>query len=360
MNSMLDTKFWKGKKVFLTGHTGFKGGWTALWLCKLGAVVKGFSLPPSSTPSLYEVARISEDIESTTGDIRNLAELKRSMLEFEPDIVIHMAAQALVRDSYVDPVGTYQTNVLGTVNLLEAVRGCESVRAVVNVTTDKCYENNEWVWGYRETEPMGGHDPYSSSKGCSELVTSAYRKSFFSEKNSPAVASARAGNVIGGGDWATDRLIPDALKAFHIGEPVVIRNPLAVRPWQHVLEPISGYLMLAEGLYNLGHEYAEGWNFGPNEGDAKQVGEVLDCLVNYWSSNVCWISDETDQPHEARLLKLDISKAKARLKWEPKWNLDKALKSIVDWDQLWISGEDMKKISLNQINNYELSIREKT
>jgi CDP-glucose 4,6-dehydratase len=262
-----------------------------------------------------------------------------------------------VRDSYIDPVGTYQTNILGPGNLVEAVRGCESVKAVVNVTTDKCYQNNEWVWGYRETEPMGGHDPYSSSKGCSELVTSAYRKSFFSQKNSPALASARAGNVIGGGDWAIDRLIPDALKAFSEGESVVLRNPLAIRPWQHVLEPISGYLMLAEKLYLSGDEYSEGWNFGPNEEDAKQVGQVVDCLVNYWPSKASWVLDAAEQPHEARLLKLDISKAKARLNWVPNWSLSKALESIVDWHLAWIAGEDMKQITINQINRYELNVR---
>jgi len=353
----MNLDFWSGKRVFLTGHTGFKGGWTVLWLRKLGAVVKGYSLAPGTVPSLYEVAQIADGIESHIGDIRNLDELQQSMLEFLPDIVIHMAAQPLVRSSYADPVGTYQTNVMGTVNLLEAVRTCQSVKAVINVTTDKCYQNNEWVWGYRENEAMGGHDPYSSSKGCSELVTAAYRQSFFSDNSTASLASARAGNVIGGGDWSDDRLIPDALKAFDAGQSVIIRNPLAIRPWQHVLEPISGYLTLAEKLYCSAGDYAEGWNFGPNDEDAKAVGDLLDYLVAHWPSTVSWGLDGCEQPHEAQLLKLDISKAKARLAWEPQWDLGLTLKTIIEWHYSWLGGEDMKTVTLAQINDYEKKYR---
>ena len=352
----MNLDFWKDKRVFITGHTGFKGGWTVLWLKKLGATVKGYSLEPNTTPALFDIVSIAEGIESEFGDVRNLDALKKSVLTFSPDIVIHMAAQALVRDSYNDPVATYQINVLGTVNLLEAVRVCPSVKAVVNVTTDKCYENNEWVWGYREDEPMGGHDPYSSSKGCSELVTSAYRKSFF-ENSIVSLGSARAGNVIGGGDWSKDRLIPDSLMAFEKKETVVIRNPLAIRPWQHVLEPISGYLTLAEKLYVSGKSFAEGWNFGPRDEDAKSVGEVLDYLVENWPTKVSWIYSDTEQPHEAQLLKLDISKASARLKWEPKWDLSKTLNSIIEWHEAFILGADMNEFTLNQITNYEDNFR---
>jgi CDP-glucose 4,6-dehydratase len=349
----MNSEFWKDKRVFITGHTGFKGGWTVIWLQKMGAVIKGYALAPGEGPSLYEVANIADGIESYIGDVRDLETLSQAMLEFDPDIVIHMAAQPLVRASYSDPVGTYQTNVMGTVNLLEAVRACKSVKAVINVTTDKCYKNNEWIWGYRENEQMGGYDPYSNSKGCSELVTSAYRQSFFQSQTSVSLASARAGNVIGGGDWSGDRLIPDVLKAFDLGKPVVIRNPLATRPWQHVLEPISGYLSLAEKLYNSENEYAEGWNFGPNDEDAKPVSEVLEYLVAHWPSHASWSLDESSQPHEAQLLKLDISKAKARLKWAPRWDLNKAMQTIIEWHFAWVNGEDMKAFSLNQICDFE-------
>ena len=351
----MNLDFWSGKRVFLTGHTGFKGGWTVLWLRKLGAVVKGYSLAPATVPSLYEVAQIADGIESHIGDIRNLDELQQSMLEFLPDIVIHMAAQPLVRSSYADPVGTYQTNVMGTVNLLEAVRTCQSVKAVINVTTDKCYQNNEWVWGYRENEAMGGHDPYSSSKGCSELVTAAYRSSFFKYLGSAKIASGRAGNVIGGGDWAEDRLIPDIFKSFENKKPVVVRNPFATRPWQHVLEPLSGYLVLAEGLYLDGDKYAEGWNFGPKDDDVMPVRAVIEYLVEQWGDGASWIHDESDQPHEAQLLKLDISKAKKFLEWAPKWSLFTALDSIVDWHKEWLKGGDVKAITLKQIHKFEKS-----
>jgi len=354
----VDLDFWNGKKVFLTGHTGFKGGWMVLWLQKLGAIVKGYSLAPSTAVSLYDVAKISNLVESQFGDVRDLDLLSKSMLEFSPDIVIHMAAQPLVRASYIDPVGTYQTNVMGTVNLFEAVRVCESVKVVVNVTTDKCYHNNEWIWGYRENEPMGGHDPYSSSKGCSELITSAYRQSFFDNKSAVSLASARAGNVIGGGDWSNDRLIPDALKAFDSGTAVIIRNPLATRPWQHVLEPVSGYLELAEKLYLHGDDFAESWNFGPNDEGCQSVGQVMDYISDHWPSSASWDLDYSEQPHEALHLKLDISKAKTRLDWRPRWDLGKALRSIISWHGSWLRNANMNLVTINQINEYEKEIIE--
>jgi CDP-glucose 4,6-dehydratase len=352
---MHNSKFWNGKKVFITGHTGFKGGWTVLWLKKLGAVVKGYALAPNTEPSLFEISKIAVGIESHIADVRDLDTLKKSMADFEPDIVIHMAAQPLVLESYRDPVETYQTNVMGTVNLFEAVRVCKSVKAVVNVTTDKCYKNNEWVWGYRENDPMGGYDPYSSSKGCSELVTSAYRQSFFHDETEVSIGTARAGNVIGGGDWSSNRLIPDALRAFKLDEPVIIRNPLATRPWQHVLEPISGYLMLAEKLYSTDNEYAEGWNFGPTSDGNKSVGKVLDYLVAHWPSDVSWVLDEKVQPHEAQLLMLDISKARERLGWSPRWDLNIAIKKIIEWHDALAKEEDMRVFTLGQIADYEKS-----
>lgn len=352
---MHNSKFWNGKKVFITGHTGFKGGWTVLWLKKLGAVVKGYALAPNTEPSLFEISKIAVGIESHIADVRDLDTLKKSMADFEPDIVIHMAAQPLVLESYRDPVETYQTNVMGTVNLFEAVRVCKSVKAVVNVTTDKCYKNNEWVWGYRENDPMGGYDPYSSSKGCSELVTSAYRQSFFHDETEVSIGTARAGNVIGGGDWSSNRLIPEALRAFKLDEPVIIRNPLATRPWQHVLEPISGYLMLAEKLYSTDNEYAEGWNFGPTSDGNKSVGKVLDYLVAHWPSDVSWVLDEKVQPHEAQLLMLDISKARERLGWSPRWDLNIAIKKIIEWHDALAKEEDMRVFTLGQIADYEKS-----
>jgi len=352
---MHNSKFWNGKKVFITGHTGFKGGWTVLWLKKLGAVVKGYALAPNTEPSLFEISKIAVGIESHIADVRDLDTLKKSMADFEPDIVIHMAAQPLVLESYRDPVETYQTNVMGTVNLFEAVRVCKSVKAVVNVTTDKCYKNNEWVWGYRENDPMGGYDPYSSSKGCSELVTSAYRQSFFHDETEVSIGTARAGNVIGGGDWSSNRLIPEALRAFKLDEPVIIRNPLATRPWQHVLEPISGYLMLAEKLYSTDNEYAEGWNFGPTSDGNKSVGKVLDYLVAHWPSDVSWVLDEKVQPHEAQLLMLDISKARERLGWSPRWDLNIAIKKIIEWHDALAKEEDMRVFTIGQIADYEKS-----
>ena len=349
---IVDPVFWKDKKVFLTGHTGFKGSWMVLWLHSMGAIVKGYSLKPNTTPNLFTEARVDVNIESEFGDIRDLNQISKSMLDFNPDILIHMAAQPLVRLSYQNPVDTYTTNVIGTVNVLEAARECKNLKAIVSVTTDKCYENREWHWGYRESEQMGGHDPYSSSKGCAELVTSAYRRSFFNSENLASLASARAGNVIGGGDWSDDRLIPDILKAFENREPVVIRNPLSTRPWQHVLEPLSGYLVLAQELFLNGEEFAEGWNFGPRDEGCKSVDWILDEMVIQWGEGASWELDKNNNPHEAGFLKLDCSKAADRLKWQPKWELKETLKMIVDWHQVYIDGGDLKKQCLKEIKNY--------
>jgi CDP-glucose 4,6-dehydratase len=348
----VDSSFWNNKRVFLTGHTGFKGGWLSIWLNSMGAQVKGYALAPNTTPSLFFEAKIETLVDSNFGDIRNLNELKKSMMEFNPDILIHMAAQPLVRLSYTEPVDTYATNVMGTVNVLESARSCINLKAIVSVTTDKCYENKEWEWGYRENEPMGGHDPYSSSKGCAELVTAAYRNSFFNSADSAFVASARAGNVIGGGDWAEDRLIPDILKAFEKNEPVIIRNPLSTRPWQHVLEPLAGYLVLAQALFEKGNDFAEGWNFGPSDDDCQPVSWILDKMVSSWGKGAKWKLDAQNNPHEANFLKLDCSKAKKKLKWQPKWGLEYTTGLIIDWHQKWISSQNMQKHCLKEIEEY--------
>lgn len=343
--------FWKGKKVLLTGHTGFKGGWMSLWLQSMGAELHGFALEPPTKPSLFMEAGVGSGMVSSIADIREFNQVLKTISDFRPEIVIHMAAQPLVRYSYKYPVETYATNVMGTVHVLEALRQVGSARVVVNVTTDKCYENKEWVWGYREDESMGGYDPYSSSKGCAELVTSAYRRSFFMGKGL-ALASARAGNVIGGGDWAEDRLVPDILRAFERSEPVIIRNPASTRPWQHVLEPLSGYLALAEALWSDPEAYAEGWNFGPRDEDAKPVGWIVERLASDWGEGATWKLDGAENPHEAGYLKLDISKARHRLGWTPRWSLDTALCKIVDWHQAYLSGKNMRDISLAQIAEY--------
>jgi len=351
----VDPSFWRGKRVFLTGHTGFKGGWLSLWLQQLGAELQGYALAPPTQPhNLFTEARVAEGMASTIGDIRDLAALQASLCAFRPDVVIHMAAQPLVRYSYAEPVETYATNVMGTVHLLEAVRRSPGVRAVVSVTTDKCYENKEWPWGYREDEPMGGHDPYSNSKGCAELVTSAYRRSFLGQAG-VALASARAGNVIGGGDWASDRLVPDILRAFERGEPVVIRNPASTRPWQHVLEPLAGYLTLAQALWERGEDCAEGWNFGPLDEDARPVQWIVERLVERWGQGARWLLDGGTHPHEAHYLKLDISKARARLAWQPRWRLGEALDRIVTWHQAWLAREDVRALCLRQIDDYTRS-----
>lgn len=347
---MVNSEFWHGKKVFVTGHTGFKGSWLSLWLHSMGAIVKGYALTPPTSPSLYDEACVAEKIESEIGDIRDLDQLKTSMKSFDPDVLIHMAAQPLVRLSYKEPLETYDINVMGTAKVLEAARACPKLKSIVSVTTDKCYENKEWVWGYREDEAMGGHDPYSSSKGCAELVTSSYRRSFI-EESGVGLASARAGNVIGGGDWADDRLIPDILRAFEKAEPVIVRNPLSTRPWQHVLEPLSGYIVLAQYLYENPERYAEGWNFGSLDEDAKPVSWILDQMVSKWDG-ASWGLDSSSHPHEAGYLKLDISKAKSRLNWYPTWHLDETLERIVKWHQAWLKGDDMQSLCLKEINEY--------
>lgn len=352
----MNAAFWQGKRVLLTGHTGFKGSWLSLWLQSMGAQVIGYALAPPTNPSLFEVADVSSGMTSIIGDIRDLEHLRKVFAEHQPEIVIHMAAQPLVRYSYIEPVETYSTNVMGTVNLLEAVRSTKSVKAVVNVTTDKCYENREWAWGYRENEAMGGYDPYSSSKGCAELVTAAYRQSYFNPEkyaeHGVAIASGRAGNVIGGGDWAEDRLIPDIMRAITAGKSVHIRNPHAIRPWQHVLEPLSGYLILAQKLYEDGATLAEGWNFGPNDEDAKTVQWIVEQLTVAWGEGASWVLDGGENPHEAHYLKLDCSKAKSRLDWHPRWRLDVALGAIVSWQKAYNSGQEMRVVTLNQIQSY--------
>jgi CDP-glucose 4,6-dehydratase len=357
----VNTAFWKGKRVLLTGHTGFKGSWLSLWLQSMGAQVVGYALAPPTNPSLFEVAEVATSMTSIIGDIRDLEHLRKVFTEQQPEIVIHMAAQPLVRYSYIEPVETYSTNVMGTVNLLEAVRSTKSVKAVVNVTTDKCYENREWAWGYRENEAMGGYDPYSSSKGCAELVTAAYRNSYFHpdkyQTHGVAIASGRAGNVIGGGDWADDRLIPDIMRAIIQGKPVNIRRLHAIRPWQHVLEPLSGYLVLAQKLYEEGASYAEGWNFGPNDEDAKPVQWIVEKLTQAWGEGASWVLDVGNHPHEAHYLKLDCSKAKMRLDWHPRWHLQDALGAIVVWHQAHRDGANMHELTLRQIGAYNSSIQ---
>lgn len=353
----MNPAFWQGKRVFLTGHTGFKGSWMSLWLQHLGADLTGFALTPPTQPSLFEEAHVADGMRSIIGDIRDFDKLQEAMRLAQPEIVIHMAAQPLVRYSYQHPVETYAVNVMGTVHLLEAIRHTPSVKAVVNITTDKCYENKEWAWGYRENEPMGGYDPYSNSKGCAELVSSAYRSSFFNPKHyqehGVALATVRAGNVIGGGDWAQDRLIPDILQAFERQQTVQIRHPHAIRPWQHVLEPLRGYLMLAEKLYARGIEFAEGWNFGPNDEDAKPVAWIVENLAKLWGDGATWAIDTGNHPHEAHYLKLDISKARNRLNWHPHLRLPDALKLIVDWAQAKQQGRHLREFTLQQILAYQ-------
>ena len=350
-DAVVDPAFWRGKRVLLTGHTGFKGGWLSLWLQQLGAEVQGLALAPPAGDNLFDAARVGDGMASTIGDIRDLAVVCRTMAAFRPEIAIHMAAQPLVRLSYAEPVATYATNVMGTVHVLEAVRQTPGVRVVVNVTTDKCYENREWAWGYREDEPMGGHDPYSNSKGCAELVSSAWRRSFF-QQGGPALATARSGNVIGGGDWATDRLVPDILHAFENNEPALIRNPHSTRPWQHVLEPLSGYLALAQRLWHEGAAFAEAWNLGPRDEDARPVQWIVERLAQQWGGDARWQLDGAAHPHEAHFLKLDISKARARLGWQPRWRLAEALEHIVTWHRAWLAGADVRALCLRQIDQY--------
>jgi len=347
---------YQDRKVLITGHTGFKGSWLCLLLHQLGADVYGYALEPPTQPSLFEGAKIDELITSYFGDIRNLEYLNQVIKKVEPEIVIHLAAQPLVRESYKNPVETYSINVMGTVNLLEACRNIPSVKAIVIVTSDKCYENKERHWGYRENEPMGGYDPYSNSKGCSELVTSAYRSSYFNPtdyaKHGVALASARSGNVIGGGDWADDRLIPDFIRAITKGEKVTIRSPYAIRPWQHVMEPLTGYLLLAGKLLTQGPAFAQAWNFGPDDSDAKSVEWIIKTICKMWGNGASFEIDTNPQPHEANYLKLDCSKVKNELGWFPKWDILTALKSIVDWNKAYINKRNVREITINQINDY--------
>jgi CDP-glucose 4,6-dehydratase len=358
--------FWQDRKVFVTGHTGFKGAWLCLWLHRLGAKVFGYALDPPTQPNLFELCRIDELVTSICGDVCDSRALREALLQAEPEVVIHMAAQSLVRESYRDPVRTYATNIMGTVNLLEAVRGVPTVRAVVLVTSDKCYLNQEWFWGYRENEPLGGFDPYSSSKACAELVTAAYRNSFFSpsaldpspcnlQPSPPAIATARAGNVIGGGDWGADRLVPDCVRSLLKGEKILIRNPAALRPWQHVLEPLSGYLLLAEKLYRDGPPFAEALNFGPDDADTKPVEWLVGKLCTLWGDGAGYELDARAHPHEAQHLKLDCSKARAKLGWRPRWNLEKALAAVISWTHDYRASRNMRTVSLAQIEEYALA-----
>lgn len=348
------TSFWQGKRVFLTGHTGFKGGWTALWLASKGAVVRGYALDPSTKPNLFTEARVGSVVEDVRGDIRDAAMLETSLREFKADVVLHMAAQPLVRQSYEDPIGTFETNVIGTARVLDAIRRTPSVRAAVSVTTDKCYENKEWCWGYRETDPLGGYDPYSSSKACAEIVTAAYRQSYFQiSQHACAIATARAGNVIGGGDWSKDRLIPDLVRGFLAGEPALIRRPQAIRPWQHVLEPICGYLTLAERLFGGDPKYTTAFNFGPFDDDTQTVGWIVKRMAGLWGGSASWQIDPEPGVHEAGYLKLDASRARSVLDWRPCLNLDTALSWLVDWYKSWHRNEDMHAFTLGQISAYE-------
>lgn len=343
--------FWRDKRVLLTGHTGFKGSWLSLWLQSLGAELRGLALEPPTHPALFEVANVARGMDHRIVDVRDYPAVQAHVDEFKPDIIIHMAAQPLVRLSYEQPIETYTTNVMGTVHVLEAARHCSAVRAIVNVTTDKCYENREWVWGYRENDPMGGFDPYSSSKGCAELVSAAYRQSFLKSARI-ALATARAGNVIGGGDWAQDRLLPDILRALQGKQSVPIRNPNAIRPWQHVLEPLSGYLVLAERLYLGAEEDAGAWNFGPRDEDARDVKWIVENMCSAWGSHAGWTIQPGNHPHEAHFLKLDISKARQVLHWTPRWSLEVALRRIVDWHRAWIDKQDMRAFCVEQIKQY--------
>jgi CDP-glucose 4,6-dehydratase len=353
----VNPSFWSGKRVFLTGHTGFKGSWMSLWMQSLGVDLTGYALQPPTEPSLFSEAQVGQGMRSIIGDIRDLDCLRTAMRESRPEIVLHMAAQPLVRYSYANPIETYGTNVLGTVHLLEAVRHTPGVKAVVNVTSDKCYENQDGVWSYRENDPMGGYDPYSSSKACAELVSSAYRSSFFNANtyadHGVALATARAGNVIGGGDWARDRLVPDILAALASGSAVNIRNPDAIRPWQHVLEPLNGYMTLAERLYIDGATYAESWNFGPNVEDAKPVSWIVEHLAKTCDDSFKWQVDTGAQPHEANYLKLDISKAHSRLGWRPALNLIAALQLVSDWNRQRRAGVDVRGLTMAQIDTYQ-------
>ena len=347
----MDRAFWRGKRVFLTGHTGFKGGWLSVWLTNMGAHVTGFSLAPPTEPNLYTAAKVGSRVDSIEADIRNPDALRSSLAAARPDVVFHMAAQPLVRRSYREPVETYSTNVLGTVHVLEAVRAFGGARAVINVTSDKAYENREVLWGYRETDAMGGHDPYSSSKGCAELVATAYRRSYF-ETGETRLASVRAGNVIGGGDWAEDRLIPDCMRALLKSEPIIIRRPQAIRPWQHVLEPLAGYLQYAQALFER-RDLPPALNFGPWEADVQPVGQVVEKIVELWGGDARVKLEKDSGPHEAGLLTLDSTLARHKLQWQPRLRLNEALSYTVEWYKRFAAGDQMDTVTLAQIERYE-------
>lgn len=359
-----DRSFWRGRRVFLTGHTGFKGSWLSLWLDALGANATGYALAPPTQPSLFEQAEVAASIRSICGDIRNFEHLKNAIADCRPEVVIHMAAQSVVRRGYDDPIETYSSNVMGTVHLLEALRQLKLPCVVVNVTSDKCYANREWIWGYRENEPMGGRDPYSNSKGCAELVTTAYRESFFTpaafDRHGVALASARAGNAIGGGDWTADQLIPDLIRAFLAGRSCLIRNPSAMRPWQFVLEPLRGYLLLAERLTQDPSRFASGWNFGPVEDDAEPVSWIADELAHSWGNGAAWVRDAMEHPRENHFLKLDASQAKTVLGWHPALPLRQALYWIVEWYRAYQAGNPLLQRTRAQIERYEALLQERS
>lgn len=359
---MLNRSFWQNRKVFVTGHTGFKGSWLSTWLSAMGAHVTGYALDPPTKPSLFEQARVGELVHSVHGDVLDFVGLKSAIAESCPDVVIHMAAQSVVRYGYEEPIETYSTNVMGTVHVLEAVRQLKRPCVVVNVTSDKCYENKEWVWGYRESDALGGHDPYSNSKGCAELVTSAYRDSYFQpdsfSQHGVALASVRAGNAIGGGDWTANQLIPDLIRAFLDRHPCRIRNPSAIRPWQFVLIPLYGYLLLCEKLAEEGPRFASGWNFGPAEMDAKPVSWIADRLAALWGDGASWVRDGAAHPAEAKLLSLDTSKSRAGLDWRPVLRLDQSLVWITEWYQEFQAGKDLQSLTRRQIERYEYLLQD--
>jgi len=353
---VVNPRFWVGRRVFLTGHTGFKGGWLGLWLLGMGAQVEGYALPASGDPALWRVAGLQDVLPGTLADIRDARRLSEAVAAFRPEIVLHLAAQPLVRESYRTPADTYATNVMGTLNLLEAVRRCDAVRSVVVVTSDKCYENREWPWPYREQDALGGGDPYSSSKACVELLCASWRRSYLREAGI-ALATARAGNVLGGGDCSADRLLPDILRAWQAGESLVLRYPQAVRPWQHVLEPLSGYLCLAQALVEQGDAVATAWNFGPAADGLVSVGELVERLARLWPGEARWQVEDVAQPHEAGLLALDSSMARARLAWRPRWSLQQALERTLNWHCAWQAGEDMQAFTRAQIAAYQEAAR---
>ena len=345
-----DLSFYKGKKVLLTGHTGFKGSWMSVILVNAGAEVIGYSSCSKTDTRLFDICGIKDQITHIKGDVRDLEHLLSVFNGHKPEIVIHMAAQPIVRDSYKDPVGTYSTNVMGTVNICEAVRLTESVRSFLNVTTDKVYENKEWEWGYRENEPLDGYDPYSNSKSCSELVTHSYKNSFFTDDRL-AVSTARAGNVIGGGDFANDRIIPDCIRAAVKGEDIIVRNPFSTRPYQHVLEPVYAYLMIAAKQYE-DHNYASWYNVGPDDQDCFQTGALVDLFVKHWGEGLKWVNQYDGGPHEANFLKLDCSKLKTTFDWHPHWNLETAIEKVVEWSKAWQAGEDVRPVMDKQIKEF--------